>query len=320
MRRLRWYLLLFLVVFFCCSQQLLLYFLGIDGGSTTISAYRNIFLRKSSGSGNDVGHLRSRFNSKEFDSQRNVKNAIETINNIRPDIDSYLDATSSLAAAKKNGGNTVMLTNVHNNRPKRPSLTSVSPSSSSSFSTSSSSLFPADARTRVAVVVPYVGEGLPAWFDAFLFSAQSAASLFDWLIIVTEAPIRETPSNVKMIHLSRDDLYSRLASLDLDPPIDLLQHSQQQHQPIDTDPHFSSLSSSSSSSQSPRLPLLHTAMMTIVRQLIERQPYVLVEFKPCIGVLFADMLGKEMYFRYIRIFIVVYVSSLPFLSFFSFHS
>ncbi|KAG5184474.1 hypothetical protein JKP88DRAFT_314666 [Tribonema minus] len=36
---------------------------------------------------------------------------------------------------------------------------------------------------RVAMVMPYVGDALPAWFDLFALTADASAALLDWLIL-----------------------------------------------------------------------------------------------------------------------------------------
>lgn len=113
-----------------------------------------------------------------------------------------------------------------------------------------------DTSMRVACIIPYIGESLPVWFDAFAFSAQFAAPLFDFLILVTEDLQREVPANVKVIRISTDDLTERIASLS---EVELSRESfiESKHS---------------------------------ISKLIDFFPYVLVEFKPCLGVLFADFI------------------------------
>ncbi len=109
--------------------------------------------------------------------------------------------------------------------------------------------------TRVAVIILYMGDNLPAWFNTFSITASSTASLIDWLIFVTDAPSRETPPNVKLIRISQREISERLAKLDTKMYAE--------------DPIFMTSSFSS---------------------LLERFSYVLVEFKPCLGFLFSDYL------------------------------
>lgn len=111
---------------------------------------------------------------------------------------------------------------------------------------------------RVACIIPYIGESLPVWFDAFAFSAQFSAPLFDFLILVTEDLQREVPANVKIIRVSSDDLSERIARLNrVEFSIESISFIESKHS---------------------------------ISKLIEFFPYVLVEFKPCLGVLFADFI------------------------------
>jgi hypothetical protein len=110
--------------------------------------------------------------------------------------------------------------------------------------------------TRVACIIPYLGNYLPQWFDAFVLSAEASAPLFDFLIFVTNVPSRETPVNVKMITISSGNLYERIIKLD-----------NQKHSIVS----FNNLNVS-------------------IQHLLNFFPYVLVEFKPCFGILFADYL------------------------------
>lgn len=106
---------------------------------------------------------------------------------------------------------------------------------------------------RVAVLVPYLGDKLPAWFDAFMLTASSSADLFDWFIFISDAPLIPTPPNVKLIQISNEIMYNRLARLDTKRYVN--------------DAEFMTLA---------------------IQRLIEHHPYVLVEFKPCLGFLFQD--------------------------------
>lgn len=112
----------------------------------------------------------------------------------------------------------------------------------------------ARVQTRVACLIPYIGSSLPPWFDAFAFTAQSSAPLFDYFIFVTEVPDRELPSNVKLIRMLPADLHDRIARID---------------------------------NKKSTLKEFERTVLS-VKLLIERFPYVLVEFKPCFGYIFAD--------------------------------
>lgn len=107
---------------------------------------------------------------------------------------------------------------------------------------------------RVACIIPYTGASLPVWFDAFAFSAQHSAPLFDFFIFVTEDHHREVPPNVKMIKISSQNIGERIVHL--------------------SKYKFSEESFNKSKNS--------------VNKLLELFPYVLVEFKPCLGILFAD--------------------------------
>jgi hypothetical protein len=119
---------------------------------------------------------------------------------------------------------------------------------------------------KVAVLIPYLGEALPSWFDLFALTAQKSQDIFDWYILVTEAQTRKTPINVKLIQISRDLLYKRLSLLDPDW-----------------------LNSTTTSSN---------LLMDMFRALIDKHPYVLVEFKPCLGFIFPDIVEGYSHWAY----------------------
>lgn len=109
-------------------------------------------------------------------------------------------------------------------------------------------------QNRVACLIPYIGSSLPPWFDAFAFTAQSSAPQFDYFIFVTEVPDRELPPNVKLIRMLSTNLYERIAKID---------------------------------NRESSIKNFNETVLS-VKSLIERFPYVLVEFKPCFGYIFAD--------------------------------
>ena len=115
-----------------------------------------------------------------------------------------------------------------------------------------------EIQTRVACIIPYTGTSLPAWFDAFAFSAYSSSPLFDFLIFVTEIPLRDLPPNVKIIQITKRNLYERIARL------------QNNEEAAD----------------------IFEKNVASIQNLIDKFPYVLVEFKPCLGTLFADYLEE----------------------------
>ena len=118
---------------------------------------------------------------------------------------------------------------------------------------------------RIAVLLPYIGKSLPAWFDLFAFTAHSSASLIDWFIFITEAPTREVPSNVHMIRLSRKDMFQRFARLDEDYT---------------------------------NTTIGRTTLESYFQYIIDVHPYILVEIKPALGYLFADYVKGYSHWAY----------------------
>jgi len=112
-------------------------------------------------------------------------------------------------------------------------------------------------------LIPYIGESLPAWFDVFAMTALTSHPLYDWYIFITDAQIRSVPSNVKVIQLTRVQLYKRMATLDL----------------------MSNISPSQK-------------LETLFEKLIDKYPYVLVEFKPCLGFIFSEYISSYSHWAY----------------------
>ena len=44
---------------------------------------------------------------------------------------------------------------------------------------------------RIAIVLPYFGDTLPAWFDTFAMTVDSSNNMIDWLLFVTESTPRK---------------------------------------------------------------------------------------------------------------------------------
>jgi hypothetical protein len=81
---------------------------------------------------------------------------------------------------------------------------------------------PAILRIYINIFTIPVGSTLPVWFDTFLYTAESSKELIDWLIFVTDDYVRMgVPSNVKMIKLTRQDLYDRIGRLGISNPVEL---------------------------------------------------------------------------------------------------
>jgi len=129
--------------------------------------------------------------------------------------------------------------------------------------------------TRVAVIIVYIGDAFPSWFDTFCFSLQASSPLFDYFFFVTEASMRQVPTNVNIIRITRDNLVSRMVRLD---------------DGTNTNSQASSSSSSSLSSSSQHNGESDHSQdfFKAFQTLLEIEPYVLVEFKPCLGFLFED--------------------------------
>lgn len=106
---------------------------------------------------------------------------------------------------------------------------------------------------RVAVLVPNMKNSLPPWFLAFAFSAHISAPLLQWLIFMDTPIYLDLPPNVRIIHMTEHEYYTRIALLD------------------------NSLSRSSSSL---------TSASIAVGKLIKAYPYFLVELKPALGTIF----------------------------------
>lgn len=113
---------------------------------------------------------------------------------------------------------------------------------------------------RVAVLVPNMKNSLPPWFLAFAFSAHLSAPLLEWLIFMDNPTYLELPPNIRIIHMTEHEYYTRIALLD------------------------NSLSRSSSSLSS---------AATAVGKLIQAYPYFLVEVKPALGTIFEVLLQPQ---------------------------
>jgi hypothetical protein len=127
---------------------------------------------------------------------------------------------------------------------------------------------------RVACVVIYEGPTLPSWFDSFAFSAQFTSSLVDWYIFVTDLPRHDFPPNVKIIRITNDDLYARIArALTASDP-----ENRANNLRGDVDAEFD--------------------LKYSLQVLLEDQPYMLVELKPVLGVIFEDYLSEYSHWGY----------------------
>jgi hypothetical protein len=155
------------------------------------------------------------------------------------------------------------------------------------------------AQVRVGIIVVYVGTSLPAWFDAF---AQTAAYsdgpnpdndvIFEWLLFVTKIPPRHTPKNVKIIQLSDDDLFAHFAKL-VDTHIPTEQEFVNNQKEWRTN------------KRSARRPIARLGApygsfdtVGVIRHLLTSRSYLMVEFKPTFGFLFAAHLAPYTHWAY----------------------
>jgi len=131
---------------------------------------------------------------------------------------------------------------------------------------------------RVACIVIYEGPTLPSWFDSFAFSAQFTSSLVDWYIFVTDLPRHDFPPNVKIIRITNDDLYARIAkALTADDP----------------EGRGGNTGSNLRGDVDGEFDLKYSLQI-----LLEDQPYMLVELKPVLGVIFEDYLTEYSHWGY----------------------
>jgi hypothetical protein len=119
---------------------------------------------------------------------------------------------------------------------------------------------PAVTSDRVAVIVPYTGKSLPVWFNTFLFYAQFGSALVDWFIFVTNENFSGmvTPPNIHVIYIPLSQFYDRMLSVD---------------------------SRYITSSNASKLNWRNN-----FAKCVTKYPYLIVEFKPCLGFIFQDYL------------------------------
>jgi len=106
---------------------------------------------------------------------------------------------------------------------------------------------------RIAILIPFLGSHLPSWFDGFASSLRHSRKSVDWFIFISESSKRDVPENVKLIQLSSQDFYRRIARIGSGD--------------IENITGFSSASA--------------------IEMLLERSMYLLVEFKPCLATIFS---------------------------------
>jgi len=102
---------------------------------------------------------------------------------------------------------------------------------------------------KVGLLVVFAGDSWPPWMRPFLASASASVS-YDWLFILPRdfsPPLIETPPNVRLFQLDLLPLCRLLLSLD------------------------------------DQLTAIPVERLNDMQDLLLRDPYVLVEFKPCFG-------------------------------------
>lgn len=122
--------------------------------------------------------------------------------------------------------------------------------------------------TRVAIIIPYTGQSLPVWFNTFVLYAQFSSHLIDWFIFVTNEQFSNmsTPVNVNVIYLPLSEFYERMLSVD--------------SQFVDAD-----------------VQTKHYWRVNFDK-CVEKYPYLVVEFKPCLGYIFQDYLTDYSHWGY----------------------
>jgi hypothetical protein len=119
---------------------------------------------------------------------------------------------------------------------------------------------------RIAVILLYFGKTLPAWFKMFCFTTISSAELVDWFIFITEAPNVAVPDNVRLIRISKKEMFQRLA--------------------WQLDANYSSTIAGKAT------------LETYFHYFLEKFPYSMVEYKPALGHLFADYITAYSHWAY----------------------
>jgi hypothetical protein len=121
---------------------------------------------------------------------------------------------------------------------------------------------------NVGIVIVYSGVSWPNWFPLFLITAQSSQRLYDWLFILpieNSPPPIDVPNNVRIFKLPMHDLVERLISIDNG----YVRHPSNREQQD-----------------------MKGRVINIISGLISSSPYMLVEFKPCFGYIFYDILSQ----------------------------
>lgn len=122
-------------------------------------------------------------------------------------------------------------------------------------------------KAKVAIVIMYSGQFWPNWFRTFVLSTYDSLEYFEFLFFVDKnncPPNIMLPNHIRVIQLDSLELCRRLLTVD------------------ET---YSYLYSDLSDNKTQEF-------LDIMRQVISSDPYILVEFKPCIGYILHDYLSK----------------------------
>lgn len=128
-------------------------------------------------------------------------------------------------------------------------------------------------KKRGLIIVPYLNNYPPVWLQSFLISTNTSKDALDWIIFYSTgvATFNESyydvPSNVRMLPLNFVDFAKRIVlALHNHPSISIIQNSEQFKEQLDS-----------------------------LVKFLKKYPYVLVEFKPMLGLLFQDHLNSSHY-------------------------
>jgi hypothetical protein len=140
--------------------------------------------------------------------------------------------------------------------------------------------------TKVGIIVPYVGDSLPNWFDAFCVAASTSSNLYEWIILITNAPMRPTPPNIRLVRITLEDFSKRVASLDesisISTSISTTTSTEQAQADLD----------GGTEEEEEDVNIKH------IQHLLNNYAYMIVELKPCFGFMFSDLLTEYSHWGY----------------------
>ncbi|CAM9662889.1 unnamed protein product, partial [Choristocarpus tenellus] len=142
---------------------------------------------------------------------------------------------------------------------------------------------------RLAVVIPYIGSSLPAWFDTFAELAMASSDLVDWIVFCTEelADI-STPPNVRMVPMSLKNMAWKLAGIVYPADAD----ERPQEFPAD----FFNSSVEDTFGITPKVDRSLSGLF--IEKLLKKNGYFLIDFKPTLGWVFREYLEGYSHWAY----------------------